>query len=226
MPTTYEDIIINAHGYSSKNRADKIATASGELLALVHRAVRGLYMAAARINPEYWGAVEDVAYNGGVSGWVRPTNALSVFHITEGIGGQLVQVVPLTDLTAETAAPSVYLLGRVYRVAASDAGPSTSATLAMYYTRLPAVPTAITDEIDEMWEQSFDNFLSIESAIYLALKDGRLDEAAALQTERAKEAQLFIEFLEVATPSTVHRFGQPRRAALPSILPLLAGGSS
>jgi len=224
MPTTYQDIIVAGHGYSSKSRPDQIATKATELLKLASRAVRGIYAVASRVNPEYFGDVLSQPYSAPVTGWPRPTQAQTVFHIEVGVGGPECAVVPLNDRTAELSRPAVYHLGKVYRTAGNSLGPTNADALALYYSKLPAKPAAMTDIIDSTWEESFDNFLSIEMAMYLAMKDGRLDEFNGLAPERAKEAQLFIDFLSFATPITSYRHGQPRMAALPSLLPLLAGG--
>lgn len=224
MATTYQDIIIAGFGYSSKNRPDQIATQATELLSLASRAVRGIYAVASRVNPEYFGNVLVQPYVGGVTGWPRPAQAQTVFHIEKGAGGPEVAVVPLNDRTAELARPSVYHLGKVYRIAGSSLGPTPSDSLAMYYSKLPAKPAALTDIIDSTWEETFDNFLAIEMGMYLALKDGREGDVQLLGGDRAKEAQLFIDFLSFATPITSYRHGQPRMVALPSLLPLLAGG--
>ena len=222
--TTYNEIIVAAHGYSTKSRPDEIATRATELLALVHRAVRGIFAVAARVNPEYWGMKQQVANFDGL--WERPQNAQTVFLIERASDQAEVAVVPLEDRSAELSKPAVYLLGRGYRRALSTLGPEDTDLLDIYYSRIPAAPDDLADEIDPEWESVFDSFLTIETAMYLALKDGRMDEFAALQPERAKEAQLFVEFLSNATPITSFRFGQPRRVAVPTILPLLAGGTS
>lgn len=222
MATTYQDIIIAAHGYSSKSRPDQIATKATELLALASRAVRGLFAVASRVNPEYWGTTDNVAHDG--AGWLRPMNAQTVFGIRRTTDSVDVAIVPENDRAAELAKPAVYFMGRKYRIAASPLGPTVADNLTMYYSRLPAKPVALTDPIDAEWEESFDNFLAIEVAIYLALKDGRTDEVETLKPDQQKEAQLFANFMAYASPSTAYRFGQPRRANLPSIMPLLAGG--
>lgn len=222
--TTYNDIILAGHGYSTKSRPDQIATKATELLALASRAVRGVYAVASRVNPAYFGDVVSVPYSAPATGWPRPVNAQTVFQIEVGVGGPECAVVPVDDRTAELSKPSVYMLGKVYRIAGSTLGPLTTDALGIYFSKLPPKPVALTDVIDTTWEETFDNFLAIETAMYLALKDGRLDEFNALAPERAKEAQLFIDFLAYATPITTYRFGQPRLVALPSLLPLLAGG--
>lgn len=220
--TTYNEIITAMHGYSSKSRPDEIATRATELLALVYRAVRGVFAVAARVNPEYFGTVDSVGYIS--NAWARPANAQSVFLIERQSDNAEVAVVPINDRKAELAKPSVYLLGRGYRIAQSSLGPTGADVLNIYYSRLPAAPNDPTDTIDPDWEPVFDSFLTIEGAMYLALKDGRMDEFEALKPERAKEATLFVEFLTNATPITSSRFGQPRRIEVPSLLPLLAGG--
>lgn len=222
--TTYEEIITAAHGYSSKSRPNEIASRETELLSLIYRAVRGIYAVASRVNPEYWGTSETV---GNISGrWARPVGSLSVFLIERTSDQVEVAVVPLEDREAEKSKPSVYLLGRGYHVARSPLGPTAADNLDFYFSRVPVQPNALTDVIDDDWENVFDNFLAIECAMYLALKDGRMDEFSALQPERQKEAELFVEFMSNATPILSTRYGQPRRVTVPSILPLLAGGAS
>ncbi|MEP6990069.1 MAG: hypothetical protein ABJA80_03995 [bacterium] len=221
--TTYGEIITAGHGYSSKSRPDKIATQATELLALASRAVRGIYAVAARINPEYFGQSVAQPYVAGATlGWPRPVNAQTVFRIE--LAGAEVAVVPLSDQKAEQAKPSVYHIGKVYKIAGSALGPTVADTLTIFSSKLPAKPTVLADVIDATWEEAFDNFGALEIAIYLALKDGRLDELQTLLPDRAKEAQLFIDFLTFATPITTYRFAQPRMVALPSLMPLLAGG--
>lgn len=219
--TTYEEIILAAHGYSSKSRPNMLATNATELLALASRAVRGLFAVASHVNPEYWGTSENVNHDG--AGWPRPENAQTVFRIERASDGVEVAVVPFDDPAAEIARPAVYHLGRKYRIAASPLGPLAADQLRIYYSRLPAKPANMTDVIDAQWEESFDAFLTLEVAIYLAMKDGRVDEVAALKPDQQKEAQLFVDFMTYATPVTSARFGQPRRVTLPSIMPLLAG---
>ncbi len=222
MATTYEEIITNAHGYSSKSRPDQIATKQGELLALASRAVRALFAVAARANPEYWGQSENTNYF--APGWARPANAQTVYKITRTSDNVKVAIVPFDDQLAERALPAVFFYGRGYRIAQSPLGPTDTDQLTIWYARMPEKPSALTDIIDAQWEESFDNFLTLEVAIYLALKDGRMDEVATLRPDRDKEAQLFLDFMANANVGLVSRFGQPRRITVPTIMPLLAGG--
>lgn len=226
MPTTYEEIITNAHGFSSKNRPDQIATKQGELLALASRAVRGLFAVAAHANPEYWGQSENTNYDGLIDGWARPANAQTVHAISRVGDGSPVAIVPFNDQRAETSRPAVYFYSRSYHTAAAGTtfGPINTDILKIWYARMPAKPAALADPIDGQWEEAFDGFLTIEVAIYLALKDGRVDEAQLLRADQAKEAQLFLDFMQHANSGMVARFGSPRRITVPSILPLLAGG--
>lgn len=224
MPTTYEEIITNAHGYSTKSRPNLIATAQGELLALTSRAVRSIFAAAARANPEYWGQTANTSHDG--LGWPRPTNAQTVHRITRSSDGAAVAVVPYDDLTAERSRPSVYFYGRRYNDTQNALGPTPADLLTIWYSRMPEKPVAITDAIDAQWEEAFDPFLTLEVAIYLALKDGRMDEVGVLTPSRNREAALFLEFMANANVALTTRFGQPRRVTLPTILPFLAGGAA
>lgn len=222
MPTTYEEIITNAHGYSSKSRPDQIATKQGELLAMASRSVRAIFAVAARANPEYWGQSENTNYI--APGWARPANAQTVHGITRTSDAEPVAIVPFDDQKAETSRPAVFFYARTYQIAKSTKGPINTDQLTIWYSRMPNKPAALTDIIDGQWEEAFDNFLTLEVAIYLALKDGRLDEVETLKPDRQREAQLFLDFMANANSGLVTRFGQPRRVSVPSIMPLLAGG--
>lgn len=217
--TTYEEIIVNAHGYSTKSRPNMIATQQTELLALASRAVRALYAIASHVNPEYWGQTGVTAHDG--VGWPRPANAQTVHRITRTSDGAPVAIVPADDQAAEQSRAAVYFYGRKYRIAASPVGPLDTDQLTIWYARMPGKPAAITDIIDAEWEETFDAFLTIEVAMYLALKDGRLDELAALSPSRDREAQLFVDFMQYANVGLTTRFGQPRRVADPAIRALL-----
>lgn len=222
MPTTYEEIITNAHGYSSKSRPDQIATKATELLALASRSVRAIFAIAARAHPEYWGQTANTAHDG--VGWPRPANAQAVIGIQRSNDAVPVKIVPFDDRLAELSFPSVYFYGRKYRITGSALGPFNGDLLTIAYSRMPNKPLLLTDIIDAEWEEAFDNFVTVDVAIYLALKDGRLDEVETLKPVQQKEAQLFLDFMASANIGQVFRFGQPRRVTVPSIMPLLAGG--
>ena len=65
----------------------------------------------------------------------------------------------------------------------------------------------------------------LELAIYLAQKDGRLEEVAALKQDRNQWARLFGSYLQHSTANVRRRFGHRKHVNVDSLLPMLSGGA-
>lgn len=225
VTVTPNEIIVAALARSSKNRPGDIATNATELLQTVIRATRGLYAFAARINPLFFATTSTVTYS--APGWARPELAESLFRIENPDNIEVV-VVPYDDRVAEVGKPALYRMGQVFRSAGNALDP-VSGNLTFFYSKRPTSPANVSVALDSSWVESYNDLLILEVAIYVALKDGRLDEVAALKTERDDWARLFIAFLEHETANERRRFGLLRYTNTASIMPigsLLAGGST
>jgi len=234
VTTTPRQILTAAYAKSTKNRPGTIATESTELLQVVIRAMRGLYALAARVNPTFFATDTDVAFAS--PGWLRPDLAESIFRIERtaattggtGAAGDEVVVVPFDDRTAESGIGAVYRIGQTYRPAGNAPDP-TGGTLKFYYSKRPSDPANLDATVDSMWTEQFNELLILEVAMYLALKDGRGDEVAALRGDRDTWARLFIAFLEHGEVNERRRFGHLRRFNTNTVIPLgqlLAGGAN
>ena len=231
MATTPQDILNGAYAKSEKNMPGTIATESTELLQLVIRAMRGLYAFAARVNPTYFAEKAVVAVAAGA--WPRPVTAESIWRV-EGdattlpalpVGTEVV-VVPIEDKQAESGKPAIYAFGQKF-YSAGNANDPTGGNLTFFYSKRPTDPATLATALDATWVEQFNELLVLEVAIYLALKDGRADEAAALKADRDRWAQLFIAHLEHETANTRRRYGHLRRINTQTLVPLaslLAGG--
>jgi hypothetical protein len=224
MATLVRDILYGAYGRSLKNQPQFIATEATELTQVVYRAMRGLFAAAARVNPLYFGIAATTAYT--APGWPRPSTAESIYRL-ETLAGTEVKVVPFDDRAAEPGFPTVYEFGQTY--IPTLIGPVVGfGNLRAYFSKHPDLLTAITDYIDAMWPESFNELLILETAIYLALKDGRETEIGTLVGERDRWAKLYFAFLEHETTNEVRRFGAHARFAVRGQSPawsLLAGNT-
>jgi hypothetical protein len=225
--TNPNDIIAAAIGRSSKNRADVIATSGTELLRLINSTYRGAYAIAAEVNPVYFATSADVAY--AAPGWARPSNAENVFRI-EIVGGAEVAVVPYDDQIAEGGLPSVYPFGRIYVPTGSVNGPLITDSLRIFFSKLPTVLAAVGTSLEAAWPTQFDNLLIEDVATYLAIKDGRSEEAKVLSQERNRWLVMYVKFLEHETTNLRRRFGQRKQFNTQSIVAtfapyLLSGGS-
>lgn len=225
MTTTVQAILDGAYAYSAKNRPGTIATDATELLQVVIRAHRGLYSVAARVNPIFFAESINVVFAAG--GWLRPSLAESIWRIEKPDLTEVV-VVPWDDKGAEPTEPAVYEFGQKFRSAGNTLDP-VSGDLTFYYAKRPTDPANLAANLDALWTDQFNDLLMMEVAIYLAIKDGRIDEAGVLKERRDPIANRFIMFLEHATINERRRFAQIRRFPTNSTVPLkslLAGGGA
>lgn len=224
---TVNDVLLAAYAKSMKSQPGTIATESSELLGVVTRALRGLYAFSARFNPTWFGKELAQAHNG-TTGWARPADAEMVYRI-EGPTPAVTEVVvvPFDDKIAEPGLPAVYRFGQVYRPASAAAPNPQAGSLKFFYSRRAGVLAALGDTID--WDDFYLELPVLETAIYLAIKDGRAEELPGLTADRDRWAKLWAAFLEHETVNERRRFGHIARFNAPSIVPvwsLLAGGAS
>lgn len=224
MATLVRDILYAAYAKSLKNQPSYIASEDAELTNLVYRAMRGLYAAAARVNPLYFGESAAMSYS--APGWPRPQSAELVFRIETATGGE-VALVPFDDRAAEPGFASVYEFGQVY--IPTLIGPALGfGTLRAYYSKRPTTLANSGATIDAMWPEAFNELLAHEVAIHLALKDGRDGELGTLTPARDRWATLFFAYLEHETVGERRRFASSLRFNQRGVAParsLLAGNS-
>lgn len=202
MATTFNQILAAAYGRSSKNIPGKIATDAVELLNLMWRSLAGLYSYAASVNPHFFGAQAQVAF---AAGWPRPVGAEAVWRI-ETLGGTEVVTVPIDDKKAELGKPAVYRLGQKYFSAGNPLDPG-AVDLIFFYSKQPAVPAALVDNIDATWPETYNPLLIDETALWLGIKDGRTEELGEIKESRDSWLKLFDSFLDHETMNEVRRMG-------------------
>lgn len=219
--STPTDIITAAYGRSAKNRPDEIATKATELLAVVGRAIKGIYSFAAEINPEFFGKSAVVGFTSG--GWPIPADTELVFRLELDDGTEVVKV-PRTQRDAETGRPAVYQLGRKLFTAGNASDP-TSGNLTFIYSQHGIQPATVDTAFDASWITDFDGFLVEEVALYLIIKDGRSEEFAAVVDARDRWARRFAARLEHEFTNTVFLYGSARNINVPDLIKTyLAGG--
>ena len=219
MATTPQDILNAGLARSTKNKADVLATGGTEMLQFIIRSLRNKYAMAARVNPAFFGNTVAQAWNG-TNGWNRPAGAESVFRI-EKAGAEVV-VVPYDDKTVDALTPSVYAMGQTYRPAGNVNDPTSADTLTIYYSIRPSDPATLAATLDATWPEQFNELLALDVAIYLALKDGRAQEAQDLREAREQWLRLFIAFLEHETQQTRRRFSKRKDTGADTQIPLAA----
>lgn len=211
-----EDIIIAGIARSGKMKNQQIATASEELLKKLNRGTRTLFAAAARINPYYFGKELDVAFV--TDGWAWPADMNLLFGLELPSGAECV-IVPRDQKAAETGKPAVFALGPKLYTAGNTLDP-VAGNLTFFYSRGPALPAELDDDIDAGLPEDYHEPLINEIAAYLATKDGRYDDRSAFMEEYTAGVGLFMAHIEHATATIERRkYGQVRRFNLQTLLP-------
>jgi hypothetical protein len=183
VATTASEIFTGGYATSSKNNPGEIATEATELLRVLNQRLRKWFAFIAREN---WTLIGDsvlVGYDGAVSGWHRPANAELVARIEKVTGVEVVLVPTADRVTAEPTLPAVHRLGQVYFSCGNVNDPVPADSLWFYIAKQPTTLVAASSTIDSRWPESFNPILETELGVYLARKDNRVEELAALSAE-------------------------------------------
>ncbi len=223
--TTVQDVLNGAYATSTKNQPSTIATEETELLAVVARKLAGIYAFAARINPIHFSASLDVT---GVAGqWERPEAANAIFRIEDAAFAEVV-VVPYDDRLAAEPKIALYEFGGLFTAdPAQTNAPGDTDDLTFWFSKRPDDPDPddLTGVLDPDWDDAYTDLLIFELAIYLSMKDGRVEEMAAFKQERNQWAQVFGSYLQHSTANLQRRFGHRKHVDVEALLPMLTGGA-
>lgn len=229
---TVSDITTAALARNRRNQPGIIAT-NTELLNAFRRIWPTFWVIAARVNPAFFGAREELEPDAesDPTGWLRPSNAELIYRLEFADGaraGEEITVVPLDERDAEPTRAAVYEWGQVYYPAGNDDDPALTDEIRAWYSKLPEDVDALSDELDSLWPGHFDELLVLELALLLATKDERLEEIPGLRSDRDVWLRRFIAHLEHTTVGVTRSTGQSQRFQGPTIVPLnelLIGGT-
>jgi len=224
---TPAELFVDAYAKSKKNQPGKIAAEGTELLGVANRALRSAFLVAARVNPFYYMDEDDVTYS--APGWARPAAAEAIYRIELNATGNEVVVVPFDDRAAESGTPAVYRSGGIFKSAGNAGDPESTDDLRFFFSRIPTDAATTATPMDTAYPVAYRELLVLEIAIYLARKDGRMDEADILKGERDSWLQMYLAHLEHEVLNERGRWGQLEPFRVPSLVPissLFQGGSS
>lgn len=223
--TIVQDVLDGAYATSTKNQPSTIADEAVELKKVVQRKLQGIYAFASRINPIHYSASLDVT---GVAGqWERPEAANAIFRIEDASFTEVV-VVPFDDRLAAEPKISVYEFGGLFTAdPAQSTPPGDTDDLTFWFSKRPDEPNPddLTGVLDPDWDDAYTDLLIFELAIYLSLKDGRVEEVIAFKEERNQWAQVYASFLQHSTANLQRRFGHKKVVDVETLLPMLTGGA-
>ncbi len=220
VTTTVQDVLNGAYGKSLKNQPGAIATEATELINVTNRAHRGIYSFSARINPIFF-ANQLAIVPSPATRWARPEEAEAIVRIEDSALAEVV-VVPLDDRLAEPQKLSVYEFGQNFDAITNTAGTPTG-NLTFWFSARPTLYTLLADLLSSDWREEYNELLILEVAIYIAAKDGRLDEVGFLVGERDRWASLLGAFLQHSTSNQRRRLGhlhQMNAETVQSLIPL------
>lgn len=201
VTTTVQNILDWAYAKSLKNQPGFIATESAELLEQFNRVMRALYSIAASHNPTFFG-VKATLTEASLT-WPIPEDAESVYWLEQG--GAEVIVVPIWDKSADPSKLTVFSTGRVLEAAGVN-DPAAS-DLDCWYSKRADVETSLSDTLDATWDESFNELVVLELALYLSVKDGREEEYAGLIAMRDRELARFVARLRHEYANLRSKFG-------------------
>lgn len=208
---TAADYIARAVARSYRNRGEVLAVDAPELLDALTLLFTQRYAQAAGYNPAVFLVQAVMAWD--TDGWQIPANCDTVV-LLQTPTAQAVNVVAIDNLAAEPSEPAVYRIGRRYRPA-GNANDPTAVALSIWYTQQPVAFTATGDSPDAAWPQQFDTMIVVDLAVWLAIKDARGDDIAALEPEQARWNAQYVEWLQRESLGLVRQW--PRFATPPAI---------
>lgn len=214
---TCEEIVIAAYGYSKKNQPQRIANEAEELRLLVWRVFQAVFQVAARVNWTYFGKDSGaIAQTTGF--WVIPTDLELLGRLELAATGTEVIPVGISERDPEPGDPTAYRLGPNLYPAENVTG---TPTLRFLYSRTPVEPVDFdTTDVEAPFPAAHLPLVILETALYMAVKDGRTDEFAWLTTMRDASANAYVQHLQHAAIG-IPRTWFPQRFQGEELVPLL-----
>lgn len=218
------DLITSAFGTSSKNNPGRIASSTPELLRVLNQSLNGCYAIAAHVNYLAFAVKETKTHE--TLGWPYPECAEAVFRI-EMESGQEVALVPYDQRGTEPGMPAVYFLGLHYVSAGNALDPADDEELTIFYSPVPRNYTDLNSSTDASWRTRHDPLLIADVGMYIARKDGRADDLAAMAADRAAALGKYVAWLEHANVQERRMYATHRYLpsyTLESLTTMLVGG--
>ena len=206
--STYGTIL--SYAFSRNSKLVRSTSGPGALIdeategvAIINRALRGLWTFGVSVNPEFFASAPQSVPGDGL-GWPRPVTAQAVF-LVEKTNGRIA-IARVEERLLFTARAAVFQLGSVFypcwlgpNSPHPDPAVGTGDALDFYFARFPVLGANLAASVDGVWPETFDDLLANEVAVRLLLKDGRIEEAQSVAGDRNEGLTLFAAFLREET---------------------------
>ena len=206
---TVGQIVAAAYAVSKRAQVDVDATPA-ELANVLNSAMRRYFTAGTSLNPHAF-LKEDTLKTQG-DAWKRPDDAEYVWQLKRA--DKPMTIVPFDNQDADPKNYCVYRVGNLYKPVARPPNltPEIRDNIRVYYARQPDVLNVTWEKsklfnaaIDVLFPQGHEQLLSLELGLFLARKDGRDKDVAALMPWREEERGRFLESLRRADLITSSR---------------------
>lgn len=201
MPTVGQ-IIQAAANWSAMTDLNVLATTT-ELVGVVDAAQKRVMAIGGAKAPTLFARRYSISPPGAGNPWTKPETAGTVIYMQK-TSGQRVSVVPVDDPYAD-GPPSVFFSNGGFYTVYGDPNPQTD-TLVLTASAIPQTLAGESSQLDSLYPSAFTSLLELEVALYLAIKDQRANEAAALQALLDRATQSYMVWLENAGVATDARW--------------------
>ncbi len=196
---------------SASARPDLLVTASGELLEQLNRIVEELFVDASAAHAPYFHTRANLPFDvlQSPAGWPWSADILRPYYVaassdttglgTGWVGGDEIVVVSATDSWASPDAPAVVGRGRAF-MPTGQTGHPTGGSLVVEYARRPVAMTGLSSVIDAAWPAEHDGLVIDRLALWLAQKDGRLEDLGSLEKDESLRFARFAAAVGVPVP--------------------------
>jgi len=205
MPFTAQNVIDQGFAKSAAARPETLADA-------IEQRLREVFNVISREQPAIFGTIATVPFDG--TGWPRPGNAQRVLLVTATAAtianpviaaGKEICVVPFDDQLFCAGRPSLYEFGQRFVPVGQTMDP-TNGTVNVFYSRAPQVPATVSDTIDALFPDQYQDFLNYDMAAYLAVQDDRGDDEQTFLGMKNGILTLMIDWAQQQTYSLKQRF--------------------
>lgn len=180
MAATVQTIVDGGVAHSTVSDPNRLYT-TAEIVRVVNDYQRKYMARANALNPHRFKSASLLAAPGAGLPWTITVLFSDLVHLEKSDGTE-VRIVDEQDSKSEVP-PRVRVEARnlLFTIGDSADPDPVSDQLKLWYAPIPVELTSLASNLDDRFPEQYNRILMLEVAMYLALKDGRIEEAASFQ---------------------------------------------